>query len=257
MSMIKLNSECLLGVNKAGTLKPDAQGWYDVILGALEYPNSYGAVYKVDPVQQLLNGDSIFARRIRKGCLIGEYGHPRQEPGESMAEFKRRVMSINEKFESHTIKEVVIDTSLKDAKGRRYIGIRGKVKPSGPYGQYLIEKFADPDMNVCFSVRSFTNDKFVNGRHEKYTTCIITWDFVGEPGLEKANKYNSPSLESYSMTIDPNELRDIAKAPVSMGFESSGLAAVAREVLSRSGLTIERNSGIEDTGSKAWHKRWK
>ena len=65
------------------------------------------------------------------------------------------------------LKEVVIDTTLKDVKGNRYIGIRGKIKPSGPYGRVLEQKFADPDMNVCFSVRSFTRDKFANGRLEK------------------------------------------------------------------------------------------
>ena len=256
MSQIKLNIEVLLGVNKAGTLKPDAQGWYDVILGALEYPNSYGAVYKQDPVQQLLNGDSIFARRLRKGCLIGELGHPMPEPGQTREQYLARVMRIEEKFESHTIKEVVIDTTLKDVKGNRYIGIRGKVKPSGPYHDVLIQKFADPDMNVCFSVRSFTKDHFRNGRREKYTTSIITWDYVGEPGLDKANKYNSPSLESYTATVDPATLRNIAAMPVGLGMESSGIIEQAREILKASGEPIERVKVSMESAEPKWHAKW-
>lgn len=256
MSTIKLNSEALLGVNKAGTLKPDAQGWYDVILGALEYPNSYGAVYKTDPVQEILNGDSIFARRLRKGCLIGELGHPMPETGQSEQEYLARVMRIEEKCESHTIKEVVIDTTLKDVKGNRYIGIRGKIKPSGPYGRVLEQKFADPDMNVCFSVRSFTRDKFANGRLEKYTTSIVTWDCVGEPGLEKANKYNSPSLESYAMTVDPTALRAIATRRTGMGFESADVVDLAKEVLKGSSVAVKRESIRADYSTPDWHSKW-
>ena len=178
------------------------------------------------------------------------------EPGQTREQYLARVMRIEEKFESHTIKEVVIDTTLKDVKGNRYIGIRGKVKPSGPYRDVLIQKFADPDMNVCFSVRSFTKDNFRNGRREKYTTSIITWDYVGEPGLDKANKYNSPSLESYTATVDPATLRNIAAMPVGLGMESSGIIEQAREILKASGEPIERVKVSMESAEPKWHAKW-
>lgn len=233
MATYTLNSKEAAGVNpnKQGIIKPDEQGRYRVTLGALEYPNSIGAVYDEKSARDLLNdSNSIFVRKLRKGCLIGELSHPTPTPGMKKEEYYERIVTISELRESHTILEVTIDTTMKDSKGNRFVGFSGLVKPSGPYGHVLKEKFADPDLNLSFSICSLTRDEVVGGVLRKYLVTIVTWDAVGEPGLAPANKWDMASMES----IDDTMLANIAQRKQENGLESTDPASeYAREVLRR------------------------
>lgn len=200
-NVIEYGCTALNGTNKTGVLKPDADGRYDMILGALEYPNSVGDVYTLESARKLFEKGSALMRRIENGQLRAEYGHPKMVPGMSEADFVNRIMSIDENNVCAHISEVYIDTStIKDPRtGNTIITFRGKVKPTGPKGPFLKEILDDPKQNCAFSVRSLTTNKRVGFHYRKDFQTIIGWDYVNEPGLSIANKYAVPTLESYDV----------------------------------------------------------
>lgn len=235
MSQYTIGSVALKGINKAGTLKPDADGWYDVYLGALEFPNSKGWKYAVDPLRQILQGNNILTRRLREGRLFGELGHPRMLPGMKPHEFQARLLDIYEQNESHAIKEITIDAAAKDKHGRPIIAIRGKIKPSGPYAYVTEQKIKDRDINLCFSLRAFAEDKIVDGVVTRYLRVAVTFDQVGEPGINIADKYNAPALESYegiNMTSDDVHALRVSLNQSGAALESSPIALALDEIQS-------------------------
>lgn len=188
----------LAGTNKVGLLKPDENGYYTMVLGALEYPNSRGDIYTLASAQKLFEEGSALLRRIRNGQLRAEYGHPKQLPGQSLSEYTSRILTIYEEKVCAHISEVWIDyNNVKDKEsGKAIITFLGKVKPCGPYGHCLKEILDDPKQNAAFSVRSITSNRQVGFRLYKDFTLIVTWDYVNEPGLAPANKFQSPALEA-------------------------------------------------------------
>lgn len=204
----------LVGTNKAGILKPDADGYYTVVLGALDFYNTAGSFYPFESAKELFKESSSLMRRIANGCLHGEMGHPRKQPGMSQRDFVNRVMDIHETNICCHIRKVTIDYgSVKDAQGRPCIAIIGEVKPTGPMGPALKEALDNPSQNVCFSIRSLTNDIMVGGVVHKHLRAICTWDAVVEPGISVANKWRSPALESLvEETIVPAQLLALREA---------------------------------------------
>lgn len=251
MGQLVFNNTALVGTNKVGNLKKDENGYYLVVLGALEYPNSYGAVYRAESARELLSPQSPFMRQIKKGQLWGEYGHPEPD-GLTHDEYMRRVYVVREKFQSHHIREVYIDDQAVDVKGRKYIAIMGWIKPSGPYASYLEKQLQDPNQCVSFSIRSFTNDRVVGGKLEKYLNIIITWDYVGEPGLEPAMKWNSPALEQFTEKV----FHTAALKEAILGASNSPYSSESS--LSRMRESLERATRYEEDQSKGneiW-SRW-
>lgn len=212
------NCTALVGTNKAGLLKPDEDGYYTVVLGALNVYNSAGAFYPYESAKQIFKESSSLMRRIANGTLRGEYGHPKKLPGMSMRDFVNRILEIHEENVSHHIKEVTIDySSVKDKDGRPVIAIIGKIKPCGPMGKYLKESLDNPNENVCFSIRSLTQDVRVGGVIHKNLRTIVSWDYVNEPGISTAMKWHSPALESidnevYITATCLGSVRDLQKA---------------------------------------------
>lgn len=216
--------ECtaLAGTNKAGLLKPDNQGYYTVILGALDFPNSVGYTYVSQTALHLFQDNSPFIRRINQGYLTGECGHPKRAPGMSYDDYMVRIHTLEETNISHHISKVWLDFNQR----QQYNGavlIMGKVKPSGPKGAALLEALQNAAQNVAFSIRSFTKDD--NVRRQKHLDTILTWDWVSEPGLSVANKFQNPSLESLVTPVDvPLELLQNAyqvSLSRGLGFESA------------------------------------
>lgn len=188
----------LAGVNKEGVVKPDATGYYDVILGAFDYYNTNGAFYAFEPAKKLLEDSGILMRRIKKGVLHGERGHPKREEGMSDEDFIRRALSIDEGNIAFHIKEIEVDDqNVVDKNGKKIIAIRAKIKPCGPAGDDLKASLENPHQNTCFSIRSFTEDVTNGLSRIKNVVEIITWDWVVEPGIAIANKYDFPSMESF------------------------------------------------------------
>lgn len=196
---ISFACSALMGTNKVGELKCSDDGYYTMVLGALDFFNSAGQFYPNGAsAQELFKASSSFMRRIASGALRGEYGHPRMQPGQSMRDFLCRCNDILEEKVSHHIRKVWIDyTSVKGPDGRPCIAIMGEVKPSGPMGSALRESLQNPSENVCFSIRSFTRDVPTAGVIHKHLQQIVTWDYVNEPGISVATKWKNPTLESH------------------------------------------------------------
>ncbi len=207
----------LVGTNKTGKLSPDSDGYYELVLGGLDCYNSGGAFYPLSSARGLFEKSSSLMRRIESGACRGEYGHPKKDPNQNMSSFLQRVSTIYEDNVCCHFKDVRIEqNAIKDPDGNRVVAIVGRVKPSGPKGEYLRTSLESKDENVCFSVRSLTDDRVEGGRLVKHIRSIITWDYVNEPGIAMAKKWYAPSLESFdeaSFSRDMVENLDSHVAP--------------------------------------------
>ncbi|QVD49081.1 hypothetical protein LUCX_11 [Xanthomonas phage vB_XciM_LucasX] len=256
MNGFSLSCTALVGTNKAGTLKPDADGYYTVVLGALDVYNSSGAFYPEAPARHLFQQSASLMRRIASGNLRGEYGHPRMQPGQTPDEFVDRVRDIYEPNVCMHIRKVTVDyTSFRTPDGKPQITIIGEVRPSGPRGPALKEQFENRFEDVCFSIRSLTQDEIRYGRRNKNLKLIVTWDYVNEPGLAAAHKWNAPGLESHSDKSDdeiqllPGFLQQMiqSRPHSAVAMESSG--GVSLESLAEA---LETNDQVKRPASARW-----
>lgn len=201
MQAITYGCTALVGKNKVGNLKKDAQGYYnDVVLGALQAYNSAGAFYEAEQSKQLFEASAELQRRIKSGNCRGEVGHPRYQEGMSERAWFSRVNDIFEPNICVQMETVGLSyDTLRDKQGRPLVAVMGRIRPSGANERFLERQLDNPGENVCFSVRSFTRDVMERGVLVKYLQKIVTWDNVNEPGISVANKYDSPSLESMAI----------------------------------------------------------
>lgn len=216
----------LVGSTKTGVLKPDANGYYELILGAFNYHNSAGAYYTLEPLKVLLQSSSSLMRRVQRGALRSEYGHPRFTSNMSKRDIILRVLDIMEDRTCAHIKSIQLDEERVINNGQKVAAIIGMVKPSGPMGDALAQQLANPDENVCFSVRSLTDDTQVHGKLYKAVQEIVTWDYVNEPGIDVATKYHAPGLESFHFDREDLLAAEMKASKFGVGMES------AQEILS-------------------------
>ena len=200
MDKIRFTCTRLANTGKKGIITPNADGYYDLVIGGLNMYNSAGMKYTAvkDVLDLFQNKSSSFRRKIERGALRGEVGHPKFLPGMSKDQFIDRIMTIDEKNVCCHFSEVYLDfDSFKNEDGSPIITIKGLVKPSGAQGAFLKEQLENPKENVCFSIRSFSSKAVVGGVVQFRLVEVITWDRVTEPGLNIARKYFAPTLESY------------------------------------------------------------
>lgn len=191
----------LVGTNKAGILVPDSNGYYEIVVGALNVFNSAGQYYVYEQAKNLFEKSSQLMRRVSRGVLRGEYGHPKKLPGMSNEDFARRILTIDEASTCCHHKDIWLDFDrIKDSNGKPVIAIMSKVCPSGPNGPALEKQLKNCNENACFSIRSFTDDYWDRGVYVRVLKTIVTWDYVNEPGICHAEKYKSPSLESFNIS---------------------------------------------------------
>ncbi len=195
---VKFSATRLAAAGKKGVILPDSDGYYETIIGGLNIFNSAGQFYTLEGARSLFTGSGAFMRRIQRGALRAEVGHPKMEPGMSMNDYIGRLMEIRETNTCGQFKEIWLDFDRPKALGEpNAVAIMGKVIPSGPFGPMLQKAFENGGENVCFSVRGTTNDYYERGVYTRELTNIITFDYVNEPGIHIAEKYKSPSLETY------------------------------------------------------------
>lgn len=240
---IKYACTALVGTNKAGILRPDEHGYYKLIVGALNFTNSAGIYYDYDTSRQVFESSSSFMRRINDGCLYSEEDHPQWSGNMSLDDYVTRIKRIEPKNICAHIREVEVVKENTGDNGKPVFVIYAWVKPDRERGQYLKDALDNPDQNVCFSLRALVDDRVIGGRRVRSITDLITFDWVVEPGISLAKKYNAPGLESYD-AINRSEMiiplsaieTAIAKsklAPAGFGMESSDIlgleSLVARE----------------------------
>ena len=198
MSNIRFSCTSLAGTQKQGIIPKDANGYYDMVIGGLDILNSAGEYYDHAGAKELFQESSSFMRRVKRGALRGEVGHPRREHGQSIDSYISRILDIDEKNVCVHFSEIYLDfESFKNPDGTKIVAIRAKLAPSGPKAEFLKQSLENKQENVCFSIRSFTENTFKRGRTIKSIKTIVTFDYVNEPGIHIAEKYKSPSLESF------------------------------------------------------------
>lgn len=185
----------LSGSGKQGVLKKFPDGSYEIILGALAAYGNGGWIYDENSGRSYIENDREFLAELNGGRLKGEWGHPRREAGMTDQDWFVRINEIREDNTCCAFTKIDLSMDLiKDEKGRRVVGIIGRVKPSGKQAGEFRDMLEDPEQDTPFSIRSFARKDFNTMR--KHINKIITWDYVTTPGIAVASKYNTPSLES-------------------------------------------------------------
>lgn len=223
---IKFTCTSLAGMQKKGVLVKDADGYYDTVVGGLNMLNSAGMYYGYDDAKALFESSSALMRRIKRGALRSEQGHPTIMPGEKFDAFVQRYMDINPKNVCAHIAELYLDfDNFKDLAGRPIVAIRAKVAPAGPFGYVTEKAFENGKENVCFSIRAFTHDYPVRGVIHRALKEVITFDYVNEPGIYIAEKFRSPALESLlEKTVTRDQfMRAMNKPGSGMAMESAAM----------------------------------
>lgn len=201
MATIRLSVSAIVGTNKKGIIKPDADGYRDMTVGGLGIRNNGGHLYVEKEASDVFTKASSFMRRVRSGKLYGEYGHPKKHPNERMDEFVRRSMYINEEMKAVHHRDVWLLTG-KDIPGAPAgaVGIMSSLKPSGPYAAALEGDLSNGYENTAFSIRALSKDVNIGGEIARCITVPITFDAVTEQGVGIAEKWKSPNMESYEIT---------------------------------------------------------
>lgn len=193
----------LAGTGKKGIIAPDANGYRTLVIGAMNCLNSAGEYYKLKGAETLFEDSSEFMRRVKDGNLKGEVGHPNREPNMQFRDFVKRIFTIEETNICAHIAEVWLDINFgknnPQFNNPDLVAIMARVKGSGPHSAALEASLANPEENVCFSIRAITKDTLIRGVNYRVLERIITFDWVTEPGIEIAKKYHSPALESFDL----------------------------------------------------------
>jgi len=186
-------------------LKPDSDGYYEVVLGAFNVPNSQGVVYLGKPAMDILNNpDSVINKRLSTGRLRSEADHPEVTADMTNGMIVTRQLDISNKCVCGFIKEINIIETDKSA-GIPGIGniviIKGKIKPSGAFGDALKASLDNPEEDTCFSVRSFAKELFIGSTKCRRNTEIVTYDWVNAPGIKYASKLHKLAIESEDIIV--------------------------------------------------------
>lgn len=217
MAIVKFTSTKLQSINKQGVLKKDEEGYYEIVIGGLNIANSTGIIYTLDGARKLFEDSSTLQRRIKNGSLYGESGHPMKPSNMSMDDYIVRVLSIENNNICCHFKEIWLDDSYNfNGRGvkKDTVAIIAKLKPYGARGAALEESLNNPNINTAFSIRSLSEDFYRNGTTFRTITEIVTWDWVVEPGISIANKWDTPTLEDFKdsiLTADTDDLRRLVK----------------------------------------------
>jgi len=258
MELFRYGCTVISGITAAGVIKPDADGYYPMVMGGYNVHNSGDAWYPWTPsVQQLYAKSSAFQRRIADGALRGELGHPRRQPGQTDREFMARIMDIFEPNVCQHIGDLWADDGLfKGRDGQPIIAILGKVKPFGDKKGALIDALETPRANACQSIRSLTDDNIRRGRVEKEVRACITYDHVNEPGIAIARKWNSPGLESMgdTMVVSRDMLDELVERRQNARYGNESANNVAKSIIMDIGARKPRGKELVFPvgGSSRW-----
>jgi len=236
MNTVKFTEVALRSTNKKGIITPDENGYYTLVVGGLNVYNSAQEYYVAHSALALFESSSALMRRIKNGALYAELGHPVKAPSMSMEDYYHRVMRIDETNVCAHIKEVWLDMEYgkknPHLNNSQLIAVLAKVKPAGVKMHALESALTTPEQNVAFSVRGITDNAYKNNRTERHLTTIVTWDYVIEPGISIATKWNSPVLEQLSdIYINKEDLVRFAKTNIASPIATEDSKSMYNEII--------------------------
>jgi hypothetical protein len=244
MSTIKFTCTSFDSNQKKGVLKPDENGYYELPVGGLNVLNSAGQWYDYDGAKSLFESSSQLMRRVKRGALRGEVGHPAPKPGQSEDEYAMRILTIDEKNVCAHFAELYLNfNDYKSDDGKPIIAIMAKVAPSGPYAAMLQSSLDNPRENVCFSIRAFTADYYERNRYMRVLKNVVTFDYVNEPGIHIAEKFKSPSLESRLDKVVTRNQMQRAILTNSAGLAKESFTLTPDELFASLGWSTQQNNG--------------
>lgn len=275
MSNITFSCQKLQGVNKAGILKPDSDGYYTVVGGGFNITNESNNYYPFNKyLENCFKRSSAFMRRITRGHLRGEFNHPAPWAGMTEAAWFARLREIKLERAAMHISDVTLDfNNYKSHLGETMVACILKIRPvKNEFGEQLLDSLNNPKEDTCFSVRTLTLDtpNGLNWRKDVYE--MVTWDYVPEPGVRNATKYHSPGLESFQepnsgpavmasgqdYAFSPQTIRDVLYTAKHVDNNGTGLEAIAGDVepleniLKAFGMESSKNSPV----LRPAHLRW-
>lgn len=230
MSKVFFSATKLPMLNKRGEIKPDKDGYYELVVGGLNTFNNSGAwYYTIEGCRELFGPGSLLHRRIANGCLRAEVNHPRQKPGERDDAFMSRLLDIDMNNVCAHFKDIWLDENFGKNnpfhKNPGLVAIMAKVKPVDPKGSILKQALENPHENACFSIRALADEAYRQGKRIRVLKEIVTIDYVGEGGILAASKWDSPACESIdnteSMVLTKELLEKVSRGHELVATESS------------------------------------
>ena len=198
----------LKGSGKKGILMPIEPGgdYYRINGGGFNLPNEAGIVYPFNPyLQECIGPDSDWNRRITRGQVHCEVGHPPQYyfqyiNGQIVRTQITDVLEWIHRLRFIDLKETcgfIRKCNWEFVGGPRYpIYVTIEVRALGPYSDILSESLKDPSVNTAFSMRTVTRPQKMGDR-ERQVEYLSTFDLVPEPGMRRACKHLSAGLEDF------------------------------------------------------------
>jgi len=254
---ITFTCQTLRGTNKAGLLKPDANGYYTVVLGGFNIRNEMGNFYPFNKyLEQAFQNSSSFMRRITRGRLWGECNHPKPWPGMTQDQWFSRLRELVPDRFSHHIAGVTLDfDNFKSQHGETMVAVLGRIRPvNSAFGNQLKGSLDNPEEDTCFSVRSLTLDTNMGMAWQKDIYELATWDWIPEGGVRNASKYYSPGLESFQeWKFDAQTVQNVLYSAKN-GNTGMGLEAIEGETASLE--AILGAIGFDGGNAKSTALRW-
>lgn len=194
-----------IGANRCKELQTkefEGVTYYLVVLTVLELANHrQGLPYAKEYAEKIVENSPSFRRRMDRGLVSGEWGHPKFTPGMSKDQFINRCGQLHEQNEAFHVLQAFID-DMQDEKGDTYPAIWGWITPSGPKSDAMKAKLDNPNQNVCFSLRGTSLPRYVDGVLKKCMTSLWGWDVVGEPGIDGSWKFNATVVNLESLSLE-------------------------------------------------------
>lgn len=191
--------------NVRGNLKPmDDSGYYLMNAGKLNAPLRMGHQYAVnDYIMECMSPESDLMRRVQRGEVYAELGHPQpfylervnglvvRTPITKTFEWVMRLRTIDMDNICLHIRRIHFDML-----GGRHdpVMMRAEVIPFGRHKQIAIDSLTNPDINTALSMRTVTAEqKF--GELVRQIEYFNNFDLVLEPGAAEACKHATAGLE--------------------------------------------------------------
>lgn len=205
----KFSCETLDTINgyKLKAAEPDNEGFYTISIGCMGAPTQASIIYDPEStIAAMGDTNGRFYKSLREGYLKGEWGHPVIDDAKDPKQMAR-LLRIDEHYISHYFGKIWVDEQpVPTGNGETGYRVMAKVKPSGPYGEYLERSLRDPHDNTSFSIRCVCLPMLGPRKDCQYRKVVmmVTFDAVHAPGFAIANKRYSttPGMESFNGHIE-------------------------------------------------------